>query len=100
MTIEYVQRPHSCLQPYLRILHSTHRVKLSFRIDFENDGHLEGEDFLLDLEGDSILHPEAADMLISAMNLLRVETVIVRHLEVVRRGIHDDANVDLSSRTR
>jgi hypothetical protein len=91
MSIEFVHRPRTGVQPYRRIPDSRYRVKLSFRIDFENGGHLEGEGFLLDLPGPAVPHPEAADLLVSAMSLLRVNTVTIRELEAVRRGVHDDA---------
>lgn len=90
MNTEFVHRPRAGVQPYRTIPDSVYRVKLSFRIDFENGGHLEGEGFLLDVSGPTVTHPEAADLLVSAMSLLRVDTVTIRKLEVVRRGMHDD----------
>ena len=65
-------------------------MKLSFRIDFTNGGHVQGEGFLLDIAGDSVSASRAAAMLVSAMNLLRAGTVTIQRLQVVRRGEHDD----------
>ena len=94
MSIEFIHRPRKGWPPYRRIPDSTHRVKLRFRIDFENGGHLDGEGFLLDLQGETISHPEAADILVSAMNLFRVDTVTIRELEIVRRGVHDNGPIN------
>jgi hypothetical protein len=33
---------------------SAFRVKFDFRVDFTNGGYVEGRDFLLDLEGDTV----------------------------------------------
>ena len=96
MSIEVIHRPREGLPPYRRIPDSTYRVKLRFRVELENEGHLEGEGFLLDLQGETIAHPEAADLLICAMNLLRVDTVTIRELDIVRRGVHDDGPVGLA----
>jgi hypothetical protein len=64
---------------------------LSFRVDFTNGGHVEGEGFLLDIPGEAVSAERAAEMLVSAMNLLRAGPVTVRRLLIVRRGEHDDA---------
>jgi hypothetical protein len=52
---------------------------------------LEGRDFLLDLPGDTITVRRAAEILVSPMHLLRAAPVVIRTLQVVRRGEHDDA---------
>lgn len=65
-------------------------MKLSFRIDFTNGGHVQGDGFLLDIASDSVSASRAAAMLVSAMNLLRAGTVTIQRLQVVRRGEHDD----------
>ncbi|MCU0942107.1 MAG: hypothetical protein MUE35_06135 [Hydrogenophaga sp.] len=83
--------PAEPFAPYEPIPTSTWRVKLAFRIDFTNGGHVEGEGFLLDLPQAAVRPERAAEMLVSAMNLLRAGPVTIRRLEVVRRGEHDDA---------
>ncbi len=83
--------PVEPFKPYEPIPTSTWRVKLSFRIDFTNGGHVEGEGFLLDLPEPAVRPERAAEMLVSSMNLLRAGPVTLRRLDVVRRGEHDDA---------
>ncbi len=88
--------PLSCLPaddaaPYAADPASQWRVKLAFRIDFTNGGYLEGKDFLLDLPGSNVAPARAAEMLVSAMKLLRAGPVTILSLQVVRRGEHDDA---------
>ena len=83
--------PDAHATPYVADPASTWRVKLAFRIDFTNGGYLEGKDFLLDLPGDTVAPGRAAEMLVSAMNLLRAGPVTILSLRVVRRGEHDDA---------
>jgi hypothetical protein len=69
---------------------SVWRVKLGFRVDFTNGGHVAGEGFLLDLPGESATVRRAAEMLVSSMNLLRPGPVTVYSMEVVWRGEHAD----------
>ena len=69
---------------------SEYRVKFDFRVDFTNGGYVEGKDFLLDLDGDSVEDERLKDMIVSAMNLLRSGPVTIRRKEVVRRGVHQD----------
>ena len=49
---------------------SEFRVKFDFRVDFTNGGYVEGHDFLLDLEGDTVSEEELKLMIVEAMNLL------------------------------
>jgi len=90
MNLPIVVIPATTAPPYLPIPGSEWRVKLAFRIDFTNGGHVQGEGFLLDLTNDSVSPERAAEMLVSAMNLLRAGPVTVSDLQVVRRGEHDD----------
>jgi hypothetical protein len=69
---------------------STYRVKCDFRVDFTNGGHVEGKDFILDIEGENVLPGRLAEMLVSAMNLLRAGPVTISRMEIVRRGEHRD----------
>ena len=70
---------------------SAHRVKCDFRVDFTNGGYVEGKDFLLDIEGDAVAPGRLAEMIVSAMNLLRAGPVTIFRMAVVRRGEHQDA---------
>jgi hypothetical protein len=67
------------------------RVKADFRVDFTNGGYVEARDFLLDLEGDGVSPARLAEMIVSAMNLLRAGPVTIFAMQVVRRGEHEDA---------
>ncbi|MGE0210993.1 MAG: hypothetical protein AB7S41_04795 [Parvibaculaceae bacterium] len=77
--------------PYVANPKSARRVKFAFRVDFTNGGHVEGEDFLLDIEGDAVSPERLAEMIVSAMNLLRAGPVTIRRMEIVPRGAHRDA---------
>jgi hypothetical protein len=90
MKIDQVYTPGPHAKPYIPNPNSAHRVKLSFRVDFTNGGHVTGEGFLLDIEGTTVSAQRAAEMLVSAMNLLRSGPVTISTLEIVRRGEHHD----------
>jgi hypothetical protein len=77
---------------YESIPDSTYRVKLTFRVDFTNGGHIYGEDFLLDIPDATVSYQRAAEMIVSAMNLLRAGPVTLFSLQVVRRGEHQDSS--------
>ncbi len=77
--------------PYRANPQSRHRAKFKFRVDFVNGGHVEGEDFLLDIDGEDVSPARLAEMIVSALNLLRAGPVTIYRLEVVRRGEHDDS---------
>jgi len=70
---------------------SEYRVKFDFRVDFTNGGHVEGKDFLLDLESDEIDTVTLGALIVDAMNLARSGPVRIFRHEIVRRGEHDDA---------
>lgn len=82
--------PAADAAPYMVRPESRYRVKFAFRVDFTNGGHVEGEDFLLDIEGDTVAPARLAEMIVSAMNLLRAGPVTIRALQVVPRGAHRD----------
>lgn len=75
---------------YLPVPASPFRVKLTFRVDFANGGHLYGEDFLLDIDGTSISDERAVEIIASSMNLTRVGSVALIAKAIVRRGEHAD----------
>jgi len=70
---------------------SVYRVKFDFRVDFTNGGFVQGQDFLLDLEGDDVSDEALKAMIVEAMNLARAGTVTIDRKQIVRRGEHDDA---------
>jgi hypothetical protein len=70
---------------------SEYRVKFDFRVDFTNGGHVQGEDFLLDLEGSEIDDETLKAMLVDSMNLAKAGTVTLYKKQIVRRGAHADA---------
>jgi hypothetical protein len=83
--------PETEAPPYQAMPDSEYRVKFSFRVDFTNCGYVQGEDFLLDIPGQKIAPERLAEMIVSAMNLLRAGPVTIRAMQVVRRGQHQDA---------
>ena len=70
---------------------SAYRVKFDFRVDFENGGHVQGEDFLLDLDEAAVSDADLQVMIVEAMNLARAGRVTIYKQQIVRRGQHDDA---------
>jgi hypothetical protein len=83
--------PDPAAPPYRANQASTHRVKFDARVDFTNGGHVEACDFLLDIEGDTVTPERLAEMIVSAMNLLRAGPVTITRMQVVQRGEHQDA---------
>ncbi len=77
--------------PYRIDQQSAFRVKADFRVDFTNGGYVEARDFLLDIEGDDVAPERLAEMIVSAMNLLRAGPVTILAMRVVRRGEHQDS---------
>ena len=71
---------------------SEFRVKSDFRVDFTNGGYVEGHDFLLDLEGDTISDEDLGVMIVESMNLAKAGEVKIFKKEIVRRGKHQDAS--------
>jgi hypothetical protein len=70
---------------------SEFRVKFDFRVDFTNGGYVEGREFLLDLEGDTVSDDELKVMIVESMNLAKAGEMKIFKKEVVRRGEHQDA---------
>ena len=70
---------------------SEFRVKFDFRVDFANGGYVEGHDFLLDLEGNSVSGDELKVMIVDSMNLAKAGEVTIYKKEIVRRGEHQDS---------
>lgn len=67
-------------------------MKFDFRVDFTNGGYVEGRDFLLDLEGDTVADAELKLMIVESMNLAKAGEVQVFKKEIVQRGEHQDAS--------
>ena len=82
--------PDPAAPPYRANPASAHRVKFDARVDFTNGGHVEAKDFLLDIEEDSVAPERLAEMIVSAMNLLRAGPVTITAMRIVRRGEHQD----------
>ena len=59
------------------------RVKFDFEIDFSNDGGLQGQEFRLDIPGDSISDEEFAEYIVRDMRLLMVKEVRILKKEVI-----------------
>ena len=70
---------------------SEFRVKFDFRADFTNGGYVEGHDFLLDLEGNTVSDEDLKIMIVESMNLAKAGSVQIFKKEIVRRGEHQDA---------
>jgi hypothetical protein len=70
---------------------SEFRVKFDFRVDFTNGGYVEGRDFLLDLEGDTLSDEDLKVMIVESMNLAKAGEVKIFKKQIVRRGEHQDA---------
>jgi hypothetical protein len=70
---------------------SEYRVKFDFRVDFTNGGYVEGREFLLDLEGDTVSDEDLKLMIVESMNLAKAGEVKIFKKDVVRRGEHQDA---------
>lgn len=71
---------------------SEFRVKFDFRVDFTNGGHVQGEDFLLDIEGSDVRDEDLKQMIVASMNLAKAGKVTLYKKQIVRRGEHEDAN--------
>jgi hypothetical protein len=69
---------------------SEFRVKFDFRVDFTNGGYVEGHDFLLDLEGDTVSEEDLKVMIVESMNLAKAGQVQIFKKEIVQRGEHQD----------
>lgn len=69
---------------------SEFRVKFDFRVDFTNGGYVEGHDFLLDLEANTVSDDDLKVMIVESMNLAKAGEVKIFKKETVRRGEHQD----------
>ena len=71
---------------------SEFRVKFDFRVDFSNGGYVEGHEFLLDLEGETVSDEMLKLTIVESMNLAKAGEVKIFKKEIVRRGEHQDAD--------
>ena len=69
---------------------SEFRVKFDFRVDFTNGGYVEGRDFLLDLEADTVSEDDLKVMIVESMNLAKAGEVQIFKKAIVPRGEHQD----------
>jgi arylformamidase len=58
------------------------RVKFDFEIDFTNGGGIQGQDFRLDIDGDTISDKDLADYIVKDMRLLMVGEVRILNKEI------------------
>ena len=67
---------------------SAYRVKFDFRVDFTNGGHVQGEDFLLDLEASEVSDDELKQMIVESMSLAKAGPVVIsRKLVIARKDL-------------
>ncbi|MEZ0451678.1 cyclase family protein [Sphingobacterium thalpophilum] len=71
------------------------RVKFDFEISFTNGGCIKGEDFRLDIAGDSISDKELADYIVADMRLLMVGQTKITN-KVIFTEPHKRKPIDLS----
>ncbi|UII19893.1 cyclase family protein [Fulvivirga ligni] len=62
------------------------RVKFDFEIEFTNGGGIKGEDFRLDIDGDSISDKELADYIVADMRLLMVGKTRILNKEIFQEA--------------
>ena len=62
------------------------RVKFDFEIEFTNGGGIKGEDFRLDIDGDSISDKELADYVVDDMRLLMVGKTRILNKEIFQEA--------------
>lgn len=83
--------PAADAPPYRPDPSSRFRVRFDARVDLTDGGHVEARDVLLDIPGETVTPERLAEMIVSAMNLLRAGPVTIRRMEIVPRGAHDEA---------
>ena len=54
---------------------SEFHVKFDFRVDFTNGGYVEGHDFLLDLDANTVSEDDLKVMIVESMNLAKAGDV-------------------------
>ncbi|MEM7111033.1 MAG: DinB family protein [Chloroflexota bacterium] len=59
------------------------RVKFDFEVDFSNGGGIQGQDFRLDIAGDTISDATLADYIVQDMRLLMVGEVRILNKEII-----------------
>ncbi|WFC40891.1 cyclase [Pseudoxanthomonas sp. SE1] len=65
---------------------SENRVVFDFEIDFSNGGGLQGQDFRLDIDGDTIADDALADYIVRDLRLLMVGSVRIRNKRIVEEA--------------
>ncbi len=60
------------------------RVVFDFEITFSNGGGIQGQDFRLDVDGDTISDDDLADYIVEDMRLLMVDTVVILNKRYVK----------------
>lgn len=62
------------------------RVQFDFEIDFSNGGGLQGQEFRLDIEGDSISDEELEAYIVHDMRLLMVKEVRILKKQIIEEA--------------
>jgi len=75
------------------------RVKFDFEIEFTNGGGIQGQDFRLDINGDTISDKDLADYLVKDMRLLMVGQVRILNKEILTEKHNRQPINKLSSRS-
>jgi len=75
------------------------RVKFDFEIEFTNGGGIQGQDFRLDINGDTISDKDLADYLVKDMRLLMVGQVRILNKEILTEKHKRQPINKLSSRS-
>lgn len=72
------------------------RVRFDFEIDFTNGGGIQGQDFLLDIVGDTITDEALAEYIVADMRLLMVGAVRILNKEIITEP-HKRAPINMPS---
>ena len=59
------------------------RVQFDFAIEFTNGGGIQGQDFRLDIAGETISDQELADYIVQDMRLLMVDRVQILNKQII-----------------
>lgn len=74
------------------------RVKFDFEIDFSNGGGIQGQDFRLDIQGDTIDDNALANTIVADMRLLMVGAVRILNKEIITEAHKRHANLSYGTR--
>src|SRR5882724_198973 len=72
------------------------RVQFDFEIEFANGGGLQGQEFRLDIAGETITDEELADAIVRDLRLLMVGTVRISNKQIITER-HKRSGTSLST---